>query len=156
MATSFLRDDSEYFRYSDSKAFDDDLSTSWVEGTSGPSIGQKIAFEISQDAVLIEIVPGYGEERYFTSNNRLKKAELSFYNVHEIASMIPSDNWIRIIPMDYTLDLDFEDELSYQDFQLDIPISETKDQYGYEMDIIAVLEILEVYPVAHGVDSWIA
>ena len=64
-------------------AFDNSLANSWVEGIDGPGIGQKIAFRIGYDAYQIEIVPGYGEESFFTSNNRVKKAELRFYRIIE-------------------------------------------------------------------------
>lgn len=156
IATSFLSDDNNPFRYSYNSAFDNNLSTSWVEGASGPGTGQKIAFEINPDVSALEIVPGYGEERYFSLNNRVKKALLTFYRINQSVSMDPSDNWIKFELIDYPMELQFDDRLAYQSFSVNIPQSETLNESGYQVIIIAVLEILEVYSGTKWDDTCIA
>jgi hypothetical protein len=154
MSTSFLHDQNNYLRYSALMAFDNDLSTSWVEGVDDSGTGEKLAFRLDGNSVILEVVPGYGDERYFHSNNRVKKAVVIFYRIERSASMDPSENWIHIVPLNYSLDLYFEDELSYQAFYMDIP--GTMDEGHNQYEIIAVLEILEVYPGSKWDDTCIA
>ena len=69
--------------YQASFAIDGQLSTAWVEGSSGAGIGEWIQVDFRYPFTLtkIGIFPGYGRDRYrFYKNNRLQRARLLFSN----------------------------------------------------------------------------
>jgi hypothetical protein len=151
LATTFLHDSKNAFRYAPDKAFDDDLSTSWVEGVEGDGIGQKLAFIIEEDTKWISIVPGYGVEKYHKTNNRLKKATLTLYKYVVHVAQIDSKTYYEKLTSE---ELDFEDALTYQKLPLAIP-SLPDDPRG-ATKIYGVLEIGEVYPGTKWDDTCIA
>ncbi len=157
LATTFLGDKKDPFRYSEKKAFDGDLETSWVEGSKGDGIGEKIAFTPldfirGMEIASISVVPGYGVEKYFRRNNRVKQAILSVYptGVYAIVGSIQ----YPIGDIIYRTTLTFDDDLRFQEFLLEIP--------GYEEymvlagRVLFVLEIKEVYPGSDWDDTCIA
>lgn len=157
LATTFLGDKKDPFRYSEKKAFDGDMETSWVEGLKGDGIGEKIAFTTldfirGMAITSISVVPGYGVEKYFRQNNRVKQAILSVYPTGVYAAQ-----WDMSYPIGdiiYQTTLTFDDDLRIQEFPLEIP--------GYEEDMVLaggvlfVLEIKEVYPGSDWDDTCIA
>lgn len=132
LATTFLPNEKQPFRYAPDKAFDGELSTSWVEGVEGLSAGQKIAFEVNK-AKGITILPGFGKDTYFKKNNRVRKAKLSIYKLRGEATMTRVGLYFSEKLFEKILE--FEDKMSMQEFHFPKPLSG-----------IAVLEILEVYP----------
>ncbi len=157
LATTFLSDKKDPFRYSEKKAFDGDLETSWVEGLKGDGIGEKIAFTPldfirGMEITSISVVPGYGVEKHFRRNNRVKQAILSVYPTGVYAAQ-----WDISYPIGdiiYQTTLTFDDDLRLQEFPLEIP--------GYEENMVLsgrvlfVLEIKEVYPGSDWDDTCIA
>ena len=157
LATTFLGDKKDPFLYSEKKAFDGDLKTSWVEGLKGDGIGEKIAFTPldfirGMEITSISVVPGYGVEKYFRQNNRVKQAILSVYPTGIYAAQW--DMSYHIGDIIYQTTLTFDDDLRFQEFPLEIP--------GYEEDMVLaggvlfVLEIKEVYPGSDWDDACIA
>ena len=55
---SFLREEKPPLRYSEKIGFDNDLSTSRVEGKEGPGIGERIAFDVPPLPRKIAVFPG--------------------------------------------------------------------------------------------------
>ncbi len=147
IADSFLKDDNNPLRYNEEKAFDNELSTSWVEGVEGPGIGEKIAFAIEQTADQISIFPGYGEDQYYLPNNRLKKAVLTIYAYQYI---IPQTGDAYTVEKLISWELEFNDSQSFQDFPISIP------ETDFESIYFGVLEIREVYPGTRWDDTCIA
>ncbi len=149
MASSSLDDPRFPARYTVDKAFDDDRGTAWVEGDDGPGIGERIAFELPPDVQGIEIFAGYGEERYYLPNNRVKKADLTVY-------LMRLDIWqfdhhgYHVEEVD-SMEMHFEDTPQFQSFPLNTPAIQ-KDGYV----LFAVLEIREVYPGTKWDDTCIA
>jgi hypothetical protein len=147
IADSFLKDDNNPLRYNEEKAFDNELSTSWVEGVEGPGIGEKIAFAIEQTADQISIFPGYGEDQYYLPNNRLKKAVLTIYAYQYI---IPQTGDAYTVEKLISWELEFNDSQSFQNFPISIP------ETDFESIYFGVLEIREVYPGTRWDDTCIA
>lgn len=142
LATTFLHNAKQPSRYAPDKAFDGELSTSWVEGVEGSGIGQKIAFEISK-AKGLSIMPGFGKDAYFKKNNRIRKARLSILEMQGQASQ--TEVYIFISAKLYENIVEFKDEMTMQKVDFPEPLSG-----------IAVLEILEVYPGERWDDTCIA
>lgn len=151
LATTFLHDKKNAFRYAPDKAFDGDLSTSWVEGVEGDGIGQRLAFIIRGNPKWISIVPGYGVKKYYKTNNRLKKATLTLYKYVRLLAQIDSKTFYEKLTSE---ELEFEDALKYQKLPVTIP-SLLVDQRG-GTEIIGVPEIREVYPGTKWDDTCIA
>ncbi len=157
LSTTFLHDSKNPFRYGPDKAFDADMSTSWVEGVEGNGIGQKLAFVIQGKPERILIVPGYGVEKYFRPNNRLKKAVLTLYRFeHDISMRENSISFESLL----SVVLEFEDRLSAQSFPLAIPNllpgSLGPKQIVELLEIVGVLEIVEIYQGSKYDDTCIA
>ena len=132
LATTFLHDSKQPFRYSPGKAFDDDITTSWVEGVKGSGIGEKIAFNMDKKTHTISVLPGYGVEKYFRKNNRVKQARLTVYTIGSQATVYSVAVFIK--EKIYELVLNFEDSMRFQNFKVDLPESG-----------VALLEITAVY-----------
>ena len=151
ISTSFLHDSKNPFRYGPDMAFDGDMSTSWVEGVEGNGIGQKLAFVIQGKPERILIVPGYGVEKYFGPNNRLKKAVLTLYRsereVSQIRERISFESLLSVV-------LEFEDRLTTQSFPLAIPNLPPGSMGPTE--IVGLLEIAEIYQGSKYDDTCIA
>ena len=155
LATNFLHDEDNAFRYAPDKAFDGDLKTSWVEGAAGAGIGEKIAFRVERDIETITIVPGYGQEEYFTQNNRLKKVRLRFYTEEEYVSQLETE--LTYEDTGYEIELTFEDSMTSQTFAVQLPDSiDWGGVDGPEKACIAVLEIVEIYQGTTYDDTCIA
>ncbi len=131
LATTYLHNVKQPFRYAPDKAFDGELSTCWVEGIEGSGVGQKIAFEVDK-ARGLSILPGFGKDIYFKKNNRIKKVNLSISELRGDATMTRVD--LHFSEKLYDDMLEFKDEMSMQEFLFSEPLSG-----------IAVLEIMEVY-----------
>ncbi len=154
LATTFLHHKSQPFRYAPGNAFDGNPGTSWVEGVDKAGIGQKIAFEIGEDAKILSILPGFGVGKYFKKNNRIKRANLSIYVLVGSASQfILTVGFLK--EKSFETELFFEDQMDYQDFEINLPALSSFEGVpagGY----IAVIEILEVFPGTDWDDACIA
>jgi hypothetical protein len=138
-------------RYSPEKAFDGDLSTSWVEGVEGDGIGQRIAFLVPAGARVLWIVPGYGDAKIFKLNNRVRSARLSYYELTNKAA--GQNNDYSEIKERGSVELSFQDVLKAQEF----PITPPAIPQGFQkVSILGVLEILSVYPGTRWKDTCIA
>jgi hypothetical protein len=152
-ATSSLKE-----KYNPAKAFDRDIRTSWVEGKPDDGIGEKIAFHVST-IDWIRIMPGFGVQKYFKMNNRLKKARISIYETREIA-VHQYDTEYSFGKLVKTTILNFKDDMFMQKFYIGITeerkfkpkYSTSLEDYGY----IAILEIIEVYRGTRWRDTCIA
>jgi hypothetical protein len=145
-ATSYLIDRKNPSRYAPACAFDNRLETSWVEGKQGDGIGEKIAFQFNA-IKSVSIFPGFGKERYFTLNNRLKKAS---FKVYKIKDVLPHQcaTTFRFGELVAHETLHFRDSMTMQTFH----IRKREDERGF----IGVLEILEVYRGSRWQDTCIA
>ena len=157
LATTFLGDKRDPFRYSCEKAFDANLETSWVEGVKGDGIGEKVAFTPfdfirGTEIESITVVPGYAVEKHFRRNNRVKQAVLSVYPTGVYCPQGQTSYFIG--KMIFQKILAFNDDMRFQKFPLQIP--------GYEENmvlaggVLLVLEIKEVYPGSDWDDTCIA
>ncbi|MCK4515561.1 MAG: ankyrin repeat domain-containing protein [Spirochaetaceae bacterium] len=150
LASSVLEDSGIPDRYSADKAVDDTLSTSWVEGVEGPGVGEQLAFLISRETSVIEIFPGYGDERYFIPNNRLRRANLTIYvfvaGVTEKAVVFSVEQLLHA-------ELEFDDRPAIQEFEVELPEIDVLPQFG---TVFAVIEIVDVYPGTRWDDTCIA
>jgi hypothetical protein len=152
-ATSSLKE-----KYNPAKAFDRNIRTSWVEGRSDDGIGEKIAFHVTT-IERIRIMPGFGVSRYFTMNNRVKKARLSIYETRELA-VHQYDTTFSFGKLRKTVTLNFRDAMVMQEFYVGITearklkprYSNSLENYGY----IVILEIIEVYRGTRWRDTCIA
>ena len=156
LATSFLDDARFPGRYAVGRAFDGDLTTSWVEGTDGPGIGERIAFLLPHDTGRIEVLAGYGEERYYLLNNRVKQATL---RILLLRSGVTEIAWSYRFEAVHTMELSFENVFRFQSFPLDgvhLPASVGNGNPGPRDQLFAVLEITEVYPGTRWDDTCIA
>ncbi len=153
VATSSLKD-----KYNPEKAFDKDVRTSWVEGKPDDGIGEKIAFHVST-IHRIKIMPGFGVQKYFKMNNRVKKARLTVYETkdlyaHQYATVFIFGKLVK------TTILNFRDAMFMQEFYIGITEMRKKKQkyssslenYGY----VVILEIVEVYRGTRWRDTCIA
>lgn len=146
-ASSFLRDAKDPGRYSANKAFDGNPATSWVEGRDDDGIGEKIGFTFSK-MNRISLLPGFGDARYFSLNNRVKRATLKIYEVagvgaHQCGVNIGFEKLVK------TLDLKFRDLMEMQEFHVGL---DREAPRGY----VGVLEIVEVFRGSRWRDTCIA
>ncbi len=137
------------------KAFDGDISTAWVEGAEGPGTGQRIAFKIDRGAAEISIFPGYGDERYFYKNFRVKTARLEFYFLEGVGP----ENYV--VSADHSVTFELRDSMSLQKFSLTgSPSEKLSDIFDFTRpalhDVIGVLTIESVYPTGQWEDTCIA
>lgn len=152
-ATSSLKE-----KYNPAKAFDGNLSTSWVEGRRDDGIGEKIAFHVTT-IDRIKIMPGFGVSRYFKKNNRVKQARLYVYETKELA-VHQYDTTFSLGRLRKTVTLNFRDAMTMQEFSVGITearrfkpkYSSSLENYGY----VVILEILEVYRGTRWRDTCIA
>ena len=142
LATTYIQDEKQHLLYAPDKAFDGELSTSWVEGIKGSGAGQKIAFEINK-ARGLSILPGFGKDIYFKKNNRIKKVKLSISALKGDATM--TRVYLHLSEILFTDIIEFKDEMSMQEFLLPDTLSG-----------VVVLEILDVYPGEKWDDTCIA
>jgi hypothetical protein len=157
LATTFLVDKKDPFRYCEKKAFDGNLETSWVEGLKGDGIGEKIAFTPldfirGMEITSISVVPGFGVGKYFRRNNRIKQAILSVYPTGVYA--VQGDISYPIGDIIYRTTLTFDDVMRFHEFALEIPKYEENMVLAGE--VLFVLEIKEVYPGTDWKDTCIA
>lgn len=148
-ATSQLEKVSNFDKYKPANAFDNNLTTSWVEGKPGDGLGDNLVFYTLSPVKKIGILPGYGTEQHYPLNNRVKSARLA---IHEIAGR----NANQCLGMFYTKgrlvkveNLEFEDAMTMQYFDLeDIP--------GSPMGYMYIIEITSVYKGSKFKDTCIA
>ena len=150
LASSVLEDPGIPDRYSAGKAVDGALSTSWVEGVEGPGVGEQLAFLISRETSVIEIFPGYGDERYFIPNNRLCRANLTIYVF--VAGVTEKAVIFSVKQLLHT-ELEFDDRPAIQEFEVELPEIDVLPQFG---TVFAVIEIVDVYPGTRWDDTCIA
>ncbi len=150
MTTSFLKDAKNPQRYSPEKAVDDKIQTSWVEGVEGPGVGECIAVEITKDITRIRIFPGYGVEKYFSLNNRIKKAYFHIYFLFAAPSEVVMTFSAQKL---HTFTLEFEDNMTHQTFDVSRPWEREAEGMG---EYFGVLEIQEVYPGSRWDDTCVA
>ncbi len=159
LVSSFLEDSRDYFRYHAEAARDGDLSTSWVEGRDGPGIGDSILTEDLnyqipgdiEDGIEVSIFPGFGDERFFSRNNRLRRATLVMYlnNIVE-ARMGPGGDWYS---EHSRITIEIPDEFEYVRVRLPDEYAERVDRTG---KAILRLIIDDVYPGSDWDDTCIA
>ena len=77
-ATSALPDEGDSYRYSVDMAFDSDPSTAWNEGSDGSGVGEELRIRFDREVEIngIEAMAGYFDERWFSSNNRVKRLDV--------------------------------------------------------------------------------
>ncbi|MBN1695949.1 MAG: hypothetical protein JW881_00425 [Spirochaetales bacterium] len=65
--------------YQPLKAFDNDITTGWLENVDGPGIGEYIHIVLSEAITADEIMiaPGYFDPKWWKTNNRIKKMEIA-------------------------------------------------------------------------------
>ena len=149
LATSSLQDARKPGRYGPDKALDGDAKTSWAEGASGDGIGEKIAFQLPGSAKSIAVIPGYGEEKYFSTNNRVKSAVFSIY----VIGIDPYENAYGYSSRKLSeQELSFRDEMVFQKAQLRGP----KVELAYGEFLLGVFEIRSVYPGTTDQDTCVA
>ncbi len=149
LATSALQDSKTPGRYSADKAFDGDPKTSWVEGVNGDGIGERIAFKLTPSAKSISVIPGYGDEKYFSVNNRVKSAKLSVYAI----GIDPYENATGYSSRKLSeQELSFEDAMLFQKTPLKVPRVELK----LSEFLLGVFEIRSVYPGTGYQDTCVA
>jgi hypothetical protein len=152
MATTYKYDESDPFRFSPDKAFDNDRGTVWAEGVKGPGAGEKIAFYVNEGMTKIAIIAGFAGEDMFMKYNRVKQAVLRFYIEEENVGQIKSEFTYTSAGTRYKLS--FKDEPGFQEFSFRLP--EPAKDGPYTVNIIGVLEIVTVYPGSDYDDTCIA
>jgi hypothetical protein len=143
-------------RYTVDKAFDGNLDTAWVEGVDGPGKGEVISFLLPHNVRGIEIFGGFGEQRYYLPNNRVKKAILRLLLLRLDATERAYIYWTEELDR---LELDFDDTPRFQTFLLNTEAIPAAVEYGYPQKkdmLFAVLEITEVYPGTRWDDTCIS
>lgn len=160
-ASSCLADKKDPGKYCPEKAFDNDLSTSWVEGKEGQGLNEKLAFHIKKNINSISILPGFGNAKYFKMNNRVKKAVLSIYKINMASPSELDIIGYNIEKLIKTITLDFKDEMKMQSFDIGIGevgkfIEPWKGGNTVECGYVGVIEIIEVYPGIKWNDTCIA
>lgn len=154
LASSYLDDPRVPGRYSVDKAFDGDLATAWVEGVDGPGGGERSAFLIPDGARAIEIYAGYGEERYYSAKNRLKRATLRIHLLQRCSTEMAFNYRLKDV---HAMELRFVDEPRFQSFALDaVELPRVAIDTRCPEWLFAVLEIAEVYPGTRWDDTCIA
>lgn len=147
-ATSQLDRGKDFKKYHPRNAFDNDMSTAWVEGSPGNGVGEILAFYADKIPVKIGIVPGYGLKKYFKLNNRIKSALLSIYTADRTANQCMG-LYYRQGKLIKAMTVEFNDVMEKQYFNTD----GIKDgDSGY----IITLEIKSVYPGSKYDDTCIA
>ena len=81
-ASSALPDEGQEYRYGPEQAFDTNPKTSWNEGKADSGIGEYISLGLYRHITIdmIEVMPGYFDQRYWVKNNRVKKLEVRTEN----------------------------------------------------------------------------
>ncbi len=149
LATSSLQDPKRPGRYDAVRAFDGDLSTSWVEGAAGDGIGEKIAFRMPPSARTIAVFPGYGDAKYYSANNRVKTAVLSLYLVGVAKYENAAGYSCRKLS---STNLAFSDSAAFQKTSLG-SLPGGADDFHF---LVGVLEIQSVYPGTKYQDTCVA
>jgi hypothetical protein len=152
-ASSYLGDKKNPDRYAPLMAFDGNLETAWVEGKKGDGVGEKLAFYLSGSPVKIRIMPGFGIEKYFKMNNRIKSATLTIYAVKAVlAHQCGEDYGIGDIVSQKTLN--FKDSMTMQEFETGL--SGREHLTIYDKGLLGELEIKSVYRGTKWRDTCIA
>ncbi len=129
IATSVLKpnvseDDPTYekiHRYTSDKAFDNNLTTAWVEGKKDEGIGEKIIFVIPEGTTLLEIANGLQtNEKLFKDNNRIKDFSITLYfgfhysfsQMGPVFYFFPYNSWMK--------KYSFKDSMGYQSIPINI------------------------------------
>ncbi len=147
-ATSQLDRGSAFKKYHPRNAFDNDMSTAWVEGSAGSGAGEILAFYSDRIPAKIGIVPGYGLKKYFMLNNRIKSAQIGIYKADRTANQCMGLYYKQGRPVKSIM-VNFRDVMEKQFFS----IGSTNDSGdGY----IITLEIKSVYPGSKYDDTCIA
>jgi WD40 repeat protein len=139
LATSSLPSTKAY-DYSPKNAFDGNIDTAWVEGAKGAGEGERIAFFIPDGTSAFAILPGFGVEKYFSANSRVKKATLRIYSVYYLETGLGGHS-IEFDKELSTIDLQFEDVRKLQTKDLGRRFETTEPQ----QKLLGVLEIRDVY-----------
>ena len=153
IATSFLPDQKNPTRYAPKSAVDGDPATSWVEGAEGPGVGQKIAVAVPEGAAVITVLPGFGDSRYWSRNNRLRSARLRLYALADIleAATVRWGHTYMVRGLEEAV-LSFSDEMRPQNS----PLPKAPMKLKSNERLLVVLEILQVYPGSQWDDTCIS
>jgi hypothetical protein len=103
-----------YIRYSGDKAFDGNPVTAWAEGVDGAGIDEGLTLEIDEEITVDEVgvMPGYFDERYFYSNNRVKTL-------------------VTVLDEGEIIGFDFADEMVPQRIPLEKQVTFSKAHFSY-------------------------
>lgn len=113
--------DEKLHRYTSDKAFDNNLTTAWVEGKKDEGIGEKIIFVIPEGTTLLEIANGLQtNEKLFKDNNRIKDFSITLYfgfhysfsQMGPVFYFFPYNSWMK--------KYSFKDSMGYQSFPINI------------------------------------
>jgi len=166
-ATSSLKDKKKPQKYMPDKALDGKLNTTWVEGRKGDGIGEKIAFKVPPGKTKIRIIPGFAIKKYFSKNNRVKKARLTIFyarNYFDGGTYCKTKEFAATLACFYGQDrifdeeITFKDSMEFQEFTIPAVIKHGKPPAGikYQKGYVGVLEILEVYKGSKWKDTCIS
>jgi len=150
-------------KYGPHNLFDNDYKTSWVEGVEGPGIGESIHVVIENNTKMINIFPGYGENKdLFIKNNRPKKLKLSvFVGINPRGHVTERGYAYKVKKYNKTYFINLKDQYKLQNFKFPFDnkkiiefkkqtLSEYRENFnipiGYgKSKIILKIEIEEVY-----------
>ncbi len=176
-ASSELEKPSDFMeigRYSPMNLFDNDLSSSWVEGEDGPGIGSYVLVGIpGQFMKYLIIYNGYQEsESLFFKNNRVKDLRVSIYTGFTFDGREGQTGFeADIMPMDESAIITLSDKMGAQ--QIELPFNaddvatfseEGFKYYKYDFPeergirdfLVLKFEIESVYPGSIWDDTCIA
>jgi len=148
-ATSQLERTVNFEKYKPANAFDNDIKTAWVEGREDDGEGEILAFFRPTPSKRFGILPGYGTEKHFKLNNRVRSIRFSVFempgiNANQCLGVFYSKG--KLLKTDV---FSFEDKMAVQYFS---PGKYSLSDNGY----IYTIEILSVYKGIKYTDTCIA
>lgn len=142
LATSFLAEAGDLDLYAEGAALDGDLASSWVEGVPGPGIGESFAVPLANPAetAFVEIFPGWGQEAFFRSNHRIRRAAVSVYE----SRFSPATGLVALRSRVYHREFEVADEPDFVRVPLGLGFNEDLEPAPGAAYVL-VLTILDVY-----------
>lgn len=128
-ASSFLSETlgGEVQNYSPELLFDEDLTTSWVEGVSEEGIGENLTILTNKAIQTVSLNNGFSRSKsLYEKNNRLKKIDLSFLIGFTAPGMVSENDDYLYLLKEHTIstDLYLEDHPDTQSFDIVISSEE--------------------------------
>lgn len=90
--------------YEPDKAFDDNLASAWVEGVTGPGIGESLTLRFEQPVTITRLGLDIGfdrDEAIFFQNHRVRRARVSFSNGDEQTLEFDDQRGVQFTPMNH-------------------------------------------------------